>query len=92
MDCERVKLPPFSSSWAEAMSCQPRTIINWNENGTRWFSSGLGTDAENELNENKTLIDKVHLTSFGVPVARERDAYMMMLRHSAILERERLQS
>ena len=90
--CERVKLPPFSSSWAEAISCQHHPIITWKENGTKWFNCGLGTDAENELNVNKALNDKFQLASLVWPVVRKRDAYMMMHRHSAILERERLQS
>ena len=73
LKCERVKLPSFSSRWAEAISCH---IINW-KNGTKWFNC---------------VNDKFHLTSLVWPVAGERDAHMMMLRHSAILEKERLQS
>ena len=86
-----MKLPPFSSSWAEAISCQHHTIINWKENGTKWLNCGLKTDAKNELNVNKPHDDKFNLASLVRPVARKRDAYLMMLRHSAILERERLQ-
>ena len=41
---------------------------------------------------NKTLNLKFQLASMVWPVARMRDAYMVMLRHSAILEKERLQS
>ena len=76
MNCERVKLPPFSSSWAEAITCQHHTIINWNNNGTKWFNCGLGIDAESEHNVNKTLNDELHLASLVWPVARKRDTYL----------------
>ena len=65
---------------------------NWKANETKWFNCGLGTDADSELNVNKTFNDKFHLASWVWPVAGYRDAYMMMLRHSAIFERKRLQS
>ena len=92
MNCERVKLPPITSNWPEAISCQHHIVINWKENETEWFNCGPGTDADSELNVNKTFNDKFHLASWVWPVAGNRDAYMMMLRHSAILERKGLQS
>ena len=51
-----------------------------------------GSDAENELKVSKTLHHKFHLAGLVWPVPRKRDAYMMILRNSAILDRERLQS
>ena len=45
-------------------------------------------DAKSGHNVNNTLNDKIHLASLVWPVARKRDAYMMMLRHSAILKKE----
>ena len=72
MNCKRVELPPFSSSWAEAISCQHHSTINWN--GTKRFNCGLGIVAESELNVSKTLNDKFHLAGLVWPFARKCDA------------------
>ena len=76
----------------EAISRQHHTVINWKEKRTEWPNCGPGIDAECEHNVNNTLTDKLHLASLVGPVVRMHDAYMIMLRHNGILERERWQS
>ena len=78
VNCEKVKLPSFSSSWPEAISCQHNTIISWKENGTKCFNCVFGTEFDGsaqgtspcEVDSNGGLVDGRIEGRTGVHVER----------------------